>query len=444
MALRAFLLTLYMGFFASLVHAEFTIVPGVDLRMEYNDNIFLDSADEEDDLISTIAPNISLDWETSRLDVSFYGRLSMEKYMDHTDEDRIGADANQASRLDALARVYRELFFVRISDSYQRVPINERGRGGEGNRNINLTDSNQFQFNPYLQFQPMKDTRVQLGYTYENLWYEEDEGDDAESHLHTASISKELSARVSLSLSGSFLQYRPKDPEEVLLFGEGGAYDYDRESVSVGLTYQATERLRLNGQYGHTWLDYGVRADSDADTWSAGADYEISSNYTAGIQYSNDYVVSVEDGPSETERLMAYLAYDERFSLQFSLFTSSRNFVEIGRSTDSYGGELSGDLPFNEKVGVTGLLRYTNYDDSGIEATPTLIIIDNSIVIITPGSSLIEAEQYDRYSMRFSLYYATRLGRISAGYIYNHENSDLDNADYTNNIVFLDASLKFR
>ena len=440
---RAICLALLMVCFTTQALAEFTLVPGLDLRLEYNDNIFLDPEDEEDDLITSIAPNISLDWETSRLNVALFASLSMEKYLDHTDEDRIGADANQVSRLDALARLYRELLFVRISNTYQRVPIDEGGRGGEGNTNINLTDSNRFEFNPYLLFQPMKDTRVQLGYTYTNLWYEEEEGDDAESHNHYVSITKGLSARTVMSLSGSFLQYRPKDPEEVLLFGEGGAYDYDRKSVSAGLTYQATERLKLNGQYGHTWLDYGVRADSDAATWSVGADYEISSNYTAGIQYSNDYAVSVEDGPSDTERLMAYLAYDERFSLKFSLFTSSRDYVEIDRSTDTYGGELSGDLPFNDKVGVTGLLRYTNFDDSGTDDMPASIVSDNSIIIITPGSPGIDEEQYDRYSLRFSLYYVTRLGRISAGYIYNRQDSDLDDADYTNNILFVAASLTF-
>jgi hypothetical protein len=421
MALRALLLTLIMCFFASLVYADFKMTPGVDLHLEYNDNIYLDSENEEDDFITTVSPNVSLDWETSRLDVSLYASVTMEKYMDNTDEDRIGAgESTQASSLDALARLYREIFFLRVSDSYRRVPIDEGGRGGEDNRTINLTDSNQFQVNPYLQFQLMKDTRMQVGYTYENLWYEKDEGDDAINHLYSASLTQELSARVSLSLSGSYKEYRPKSPDKAIVVDDGGAYEYDQESVNVGLSYQATDRLQLNGQYGHTWLDYSVRSDSDSDTWSAGADYELSSDYTAGIQYSNNYVVSVEDGPSETDHLMAYLAYDDRFKLKFSLFTNNSSYVEINREDDSYGGELSGELPFNEKVGVTGLFRYTNFDQSGLDA-----------------------EEYDRYSTKLAVYYETRLGRVSAGYIYNRSDSDLSDGDYTNNIVFIDASLRF-
>ena len=443
MALRAFFLILCMSFFASFVHADLRMVPGVDLRLEYNDNVFLEPEEEEDDLIATVAPNFSLNWDAPRLDVSLYASVAMEKYLDNTEEDRIGADANQSSRLDALARIYRENLFLRISDSYERVPIDEAGRGGEGNRNINLTDTNRFQFNPYLQFEPMKETRVKLGYTYENIWYEEDEADDSINHLHYATVTKGISPKISMFLSGTYNQYRPKDAEDVLVFGEGGSYDYDQQTASVGFSYQATHRLHLNGQYGHSWLDYGVRSDSDAETWSAGADYEISSNYTTGVQYSKDYTMSVEDGPSETDHILAYLGYEERFGLNFQLFARSRDFVEIDRSTDSYGAELSGDLPFNEKVGVTGLLRYTNFDDSGIEPEPIVIIIDNSFVVVPSNQPGVEAEEYHRYSARYSLYYATRLGRMSAGYIYNRNDSDLDNADYTNNIVFLEASLKF-
>jgi uncharacterized protein (PEP-CTERM system associated) len=175
------ILTTVVLFCASPVHAEFTLTPGVDLRVEYNDNIYLDSDSEEDDVITTVAPNLELTWQTARLDVSLFASIGMEKYLDHTEEDRIGADSTQSSNLDALARVYRDLLFLRVSDSYLRVPINESGRGGEGNRTTNLTDSNTFEFNPYLQFELMKNTRMQLGYTYQNLWYEEEAGDDPEN-----------------------------------------------------------------------------------------------------------------------------------------------------------------------------------------------------------------------------------------------------------------------
>ncbi len=63
-----------------------------------------------------------------------------------------------------------------------------------------------------------------------------------------------------------------------------------------------------------------LRSDSDSDTWLASADYEITSVYTAGATYTKDYTVSVEDGPSDSERFTAYLQYDDRFKLRGEIF----------------------------------------------------------------------------------------------------------------------------
>ncbi len=178
--------------------------------------------------------------------------------------------------------------------------------------------------------------------------------------------------------------------------------------------------MKLQGSYGHTWVDYEVKRKGDTDIWSASVDYEISSDYTVGTQYTKSVDISVDDGLSKNDRYSAYLEYDDRFTINFTLFGGSSDYVEIDREDDTYGGSLSGELPFNDKVGVTGLLSYTNFDRTGLDE-----------------------EEYDRYSTRFSLYYETRLGRISTGYTYNKNDSDLDSEDYTSNIVFINASLQF-
>ena len=428
MTWRLLFLTLILCLSSSLAYARFTLTPGVDLSVEYDDNIYLDNDNEQDDVITIVSPNVNLIWETARLDVSMYASVSMEKYLDNSDEDRIGAgESEQASSLTALARLYRELFFLRVSDTYSRVPVDEGGRGGESNRTVNLTDSNNLQVNPYLQFELMKETQMQLGYTYTNQWYgnqsddEGDAGDDYESHLYSASLTKEFSSRTSMTLSGSHEEYRPKNADEVIVAGDTGAYEFDQETAEFGLSYQATERLNVQGSYGHTWVDYHeVNEKGDEDIWSASADYEIISNYTVGTQYTRSVDISVDDGLSKNDRYSAYLEYDDRFTINFTLFGGTSDYVGIDREDDTYGGSLSGELPFNDKVGVTGLLRYTNFDRTGLDE-----------------------EEYDRYSTRFALYYETRLGRISTGYIFNKNDSDLDDEDYTSNIVFINASLQF-
>jgi len=457
---RGLLLVILLQASASQVWAEFTLTPGISLRQEYNDNIFLEEENEEDDFITSVTPTLLMKWEKPRIDLSLDARITFQKYAYNSDEDRVGpGEADQGSTFNALVRVIPDVFFLRVSDTYQRVPIDEGDRGGEGNNSVNLTDSNRLTINPYLQFMPLGDLQLTLGYVYENIWYGNEDGnapgeddndmDDAESHEYSLVLTKPLSARMSLSLNGSHLQYQPKNPAETYVVNKGaGAYEYDRDTVRIGLNYQVTEQLQVSGGYGHSWLDYDAREDIDTDIWDASADYEFSNTLVAGIAYSLSYSVSVADGPSERNHLSAYIAYDDRTQIRLSMFVASEDYVEIDRKSDSYGGDLVGSLPFTDKFGLSWGLRYTNYDESGSELR--LINVPPPPNSAIPGDSVMvvprvidTSEEYDRYDARLALYYDTRLGRLSAGYIYTLNESDLDENDYTNNLLYLQATLTF-
>jgi len=401
--------------------ADFRITPGLSLRQEYNDNIFLDAKGEEGDFITTLTPSVFLEWQTPRIDMSLDAKLELQKYFDNTDEDRIGAGTSeQGSTFNALFKIYRENLFLRVADIYQRIPIDEGDRGGEGNSLVNLTDSNRFIVNPYMQFELIRDLQVRLGYTYENLWYEEGEGDDADSHAYTLAFTKIMTPRTTLNLEGTHLEYRPKDPLKDYIIGEEGDYEYDRDSARIGVSYLVGDRLQLQGGYGHTWIDYEVRDDVDSSIWDISMDYQFSSAFQAGIAYLKDYTVSVEDGPSKRDKSSLFLAYQERFSMKASVFVSNDEFVEINREDESYGGDLGGVFPFTDKYGLDWQLRYTSWERTGIDA-----------------------EEYDRYGARLAFYYDVKWGRLSLGYTYNRNDSDIEENDYTNNIIYLQANLIF-
>jgi len=402
---------------ATQAWAEFRLIPGITLREEYDDNINLDAENEEDDFITTISPQLSLIWQTKYVDLDLNANVNFKYYLDSGDTE---TDAGDASTLKAVFDLYRGVFFLSVTDTYARVTIDEGRRSSEDNSRVNQTDSNRLTINPYLQFVPLSDLQVRLGYSYENLWYEEEEGDDAESHAFSLILTKPLSERVTLALSGAHLEYRPKSVAEVFLPDEEGNFEYDQDTVRLGLSYQLSERLQIEGGYGHSWLDYDVREDSDSETWDVRADYVLSSSLKTGITYNLGYSVSVEDGPSEQRKLSAYLGYDDRIQVMLSAFRTEEKYVEIDREDDSFGGALDGSVPFTDKYGLTWGLHYTNYDESGLEA-----------------------QHYDRYRTRLAFYYNLRMGQLSAGWTWTRNESDLDEEDYTNNILYLQASLTF-
>jgi hypothetical protein len=96
-------------------------------------------------------------------------------------------------------------------------------------------------------------------------------------------------------------------------------------------------------------------------------------------------------------------------------------------------------------------LRYSNYDESSSELRleritiplpPNSVIPGDSVTVIVPRV-IDTSEKYDRYGANLSLYYDISMGQLSAGYTYTLNESDLDDEDYTNNIVYLQASLSF-
>jgi hypothetical protein len=67
---------------------DLTIVPELELRVEYDDNIDFDQKDEIDDFAGNAIPGLALDYKTELLEVSLVGELDFLKYYDETDFDR--------------------------------------------------------------------------------------------------------------------------------------------------------------------------------------------------------------------------------------------------------------------------------------------------------------------------------------------------------------------
>ncbi len=53
---------------STTAHARMEFNPFINLSEEYNDNIYLDASDEEDDWITTIEPGFSLTYDSHRLE----------------------------------------------------------------------------------------------------------------------------------------------------------------------------------------------------------------------------------------------------------------------------------------------------------------------------------------------------------------------------------------
>jgi len=413
--LKSAVLLLLVGFFVpGASWAEFRATPSFSLRQEYNDNIYLER-DKEGDLVTFVRPSLDILWNTRIVDLTLDLGLEYEKYWKNSDEDELRP--SQGARLDSTFSLYRDALFLRVTDTYERVPIDEGDKGGVDSNLVNLTDSNRLEINPYLLLQPLRTLRARFDYLYQNVWYREEEGDDAETHRYSVVLTQQLTSRVSADLTGSFTQFRPKDASRTLL-DDTGEEEYDRTDAGGGLLWQVNDQLSLRGDVGRAWLEYEYRDDYDSTLFGGQADYQISTTFTAGAAYREDISASVEDGARERMKTSAYVAYADRSKVRLTVFGTRDDYLEINRRDIGMGATLDGDVPITNKKGIAWLLSYTDYEEGNYE-------------------------EYQRYGGRLEFYHQLRLGRLSLGYTYNRNDSDIPSEDYDNNIVFAQVALRW-
>lgn len=461
MTVGKFIIALIMGqlLLCSVAWSEFRVSPSFFIREEYNDNIDLEH-DAESDFVTLVGASYDILWLARQFDIKLSLGLEYEKYLQNSEKDDLRP--RQGTYLESTFNLYRDIVFLRISDTYERVVIDEGDEGGIGNNLTNLTDSNRLEINPYALIDISSTMQLRLDYQYENIWYDREEGDDAEYHRYSATLTKALTPHITSSFTGRFTQYRPKDPIDSLNYGTGGTgndsnlglqlrpidgftqylsnyslfnddigeEEYDRLDLNIGLQWQPVEQLVFSLNAGRSWLDYEFSNDYDSTLFGMRMDYQFSRTLNMVLAYEEDINVSVVDGAREQKKYSFTLGYEDRISAWFELFNRTEDYLEYRRQNDVFGGSLGADIPLSFKHGFTCLLSYTDYEEDNPSYEEDYPYLDFS-------------EQYQRYGLRLSLYRELRLGRFSVGYTYNRNVSDTISKDYTNNIVFAELSLRW-
>jgi len=406
-----FTLGIFCFILSSPVWAEFKLTPSISLREEYDDNIFLTSDDEEDDFITSIYPSISLSYTNNLLTLSLDYGVDIRLYVHNPSENETDLANTQRVKLDTTLSMYRDVFFLRVFDEYSRVPIDERRQTAVENPFVNMTDLNHLLVNPYLEYPLSGTLKMKAGYTYENLQYKDEEGEDAENHLMTGGLTKEFSPKLSGTVFYTYSVHNLKSNED--------NEDYDRQDVMFGMNYQMTQKLSLQGNYGHGWSNYQETEDFDSDIWSINANYLLTEKLSVGAEYSQNFGDSVNEGAYVRESASIYITRAGTVPLTLRGFGQKDDYIVEDREDKSAGVSLNGDISLTSKITarLTGLYTYYKF--------------------------LPEEEKVNRYGAGISFDYAIRITTISFGYIHNLSDSNIEENDYRNNRFWVGARITF-
>src|SRR4030067_2039168 len=265
--------------FVSLATAKLDVNASVGLREEYNDNIFLTKTNREDDFITSISPNIRLNYALSYLDLSLNYGLNFKFFAHHSELNLTSLTNTQAASLEHQFRPMKGMF-IDISDVYRRVPVDVRDQVAFDNVFVNMTDSNVFSVSPYFVYPLSSTLETRFGYRYTNVWYKVAEGNNSESNSAFISIVKKLSPSLSTGVNYNFVAVQPKKTEA-----------YDQHQGSVNVIYQRGSDFKVWGEFGRVFLNYESDRKIETNFWDVGSDYslKISESTSLGAGYSTSF-----------------------------------------------------------------------------------------------------------------------------------------------------------
>ncbi|KAF0221854.1 MAG: hypothetical protein FD174_185 [Geobacteraceae bacterium] len=397
-----------VSFFAPVARAEISLTPSISVREEYNDNIFLTPSNEQEDFITNITPSVNLSYKTDLISLFLDYGFTYRYYANNTNLNETSLNRKQRAKIDTKLSPIKDIFFIRILDEYQRVPIDQRRQVSFDNEIVNLTDSNNFLVNPYIEYPLSGSLKANVGYSYQNLWYNSKQGDDAENHTLKAVLSKAFSPKLNASLSYSYLFHRPQKTEV-----------YDKQDVSLGIGYQVTPKLSLSGSVGESRFKYLLREEQSSIVWQAQASYLLTDIFTLSVGYSESFADSVNQGTYKNKTINGSINYNGQMPTILSLFRNTAEYNSVNREDRSLGATLATSIPVTAALTPRLTGTYTHFD----------FLPDN--------------DKVNRYSMGFALDYALKITTLTAGYTFNLNDSTNNIDDYTNNIVWVQAKFSY-
>ncbi len=393
--------------------ASFELESRLMMREEYTDNLYLDSDDEKSDFITTIAPGIMLRYDARLLEMELDYSLHFLKYLHADDEDETSLRDTQRIRLNGTF-LPRQDFSISFLDEYERVSIDNRRQIDEDNPFVNKSNRNRLVINPEYRSRYFATFEPVLGYSYENLEYEDPEGDDSDSHAVYFDLRKQINPKIDVTLGARQQFYRSDAQDE---FGQDE--DYDRRDITGRLVYRLSPALTLQAGGGKAWIDYQDREDEHALLWDLILDYQPGPRWRAGLVYREDFSQSVNEGLTRSKRFEANFAYLERWPTSLVLYAEKEDYQTEDREDRSVGGNFKFSVPFAGRLtlDLTGEASSWRFEP--------------------------EDEDAFRYGAGLGASYRIRIGTLSGGYRYRASNSDLDESDYKSNVVYVQAALTF-
>lgn len=223
------------------------IIPWGEIKLQYDDNIFLDPNDEKDDFVFTLTPGISLEWPFSDNILRFDYHVDIIEFFDYSSQDSKNHYLSGEAEINW--RDIRFTVYDNFSRSFERPSTEFTSRVKRKDNRAGITAKMQ-----------KERLGIQLGYenfirdyisepTYEIY--------DRTEHIYSFILTHETFPKTDLLFEYDFAQIR---------YDGSTQSDSDYHQFLVGATGELTPKTTATIKTGYQFREYDLAGKSDFDS----------------------------------------------------------------------------------------------------------------------------------------------------------------------------------
>ena len=233
--------------------SDIEVIPWGEIKVQYDDNVFLDSDDEKDDIIITLTPGVSLEWPFQDNRLKFDYHIDFHKFIDHSSQDAVDHHLFAEAEInwhDIRFTIYEDFDYV-----YGRPTTEDTSR-------IKRNDNT---FGIRADFQRER-LGIQLGYENFTRNYKDDpvyDAYDRTDHRYSFMVTHQTFSKTKTLFEYDFGQTR---------YDQSTRSDSDYHQFLIGAIGELTPKTTATIKTGYRFRDYERDSDPDFDTGALYAD----------------------------------------------------------------------------------------------------------------------------------------------------------------------------
>lgn len=223
------------------------VIPWGEIKVQYDDNVFLDSSNEKDDFILTLTPGVSLEWPFSDNHLKIDYHTDIIEFLDYSSQDTMNHYLSGELELN-----WRDVTFIVFDDFghiFERPSTEDTSRVKR--------DDNRAGIKAIMQKERLG---IELGYEHFIRDYKSDpayEAYDRTEDIYSVMLTHQTFSKTKLLLEYDFAQIR---------YDESVRSDLDYNQLLVGAIGELTPKTTATIKTGYRIRNYEDGDVPDFDT----------------------------------------------------------------------------------------------------------------------------------------------------------------------------------